>query len=196
MKTLVTLIAFTVGVLAQPKAPNPAVVKAKQEFEAKKAEAAKGDPAVLHELGDLHYLGNGTARNHTEAFKAYLAAAEKGYVLSEATVAWMFRNGQGTARDYKKSMEWYTKSAEKGHVESQMGLAELYYNSVGLPKRDFAAAYKWYLIAAGLGNKDAKAFIPRMSAAVLKDPHVTAEAKAEAEKAATDWLAAYGKKSG
>lgn len=197
MKTITTafILALALGAFAQPKAPNPALVKAKQEFEAKKAEAAKGDPAVLHELGDLHYLGKGTGRNHTEAFKAYLAAAEKGYLLSEATVAWMYRNGQGTGRDYKKSLEWYTKSADKGHVESQMGLAEIYYNKVGLPKRDFATAYKWYLIAAGLGNKDAKAFLPRMTAAVLKDPHVTAEQKVTAEKAAQDWLAAYAKKT-
>jgi len=87
------------------------------------------------------------------------------------------------------------ESRRKGHVESQMGLAEIYYNSVGLPKRDFATAYKWYLIAAGLGSKDAKAFIPRMAATVLRDPHVTAEQKTAAEKAAKDWLTAYAAKT-
>ena len=49
-------------------------------------------------------------------------------------------------------------------------MAELYYNSVGLPKRDYAIAYQWYLIASGLGSKEAAAFIPRMEQAVLKDP--------------------------
>ena len=34
-----------------------------------------------------------------------------------------------------------------------MGLAELHYNSLGLPKRDYVIAYKWYTIAAGLGSK-------------------------------------------
>ena len=196
-KTIAALsLLLALGVVAQPKAPNPAVVKAKKEFEAKKLEAAKGDPIVLHELGDLHYLGKGTARNYGEAFKAYLAAAEKGNVLSEATVAWMYRSGQGTAADYKKALEWYTKSAEKGHVESQMGLAEIYYNQRGLPKRDFPSAYKWYLIAAGFGNKEAKSFIPRMEQTVLKEPHVTPEQKAAAKKAADDWLAAHAKKTG
>ena len=198
MKTTLTALSLllALSVHAQPKKPNPALVKAKQEFEAKKTEAAKGDPVVLHELGDLYYLGKGTGRNHAEAFKAYLVAAEKGNVLSEATVAWMYRNGQGTGTDYKKALEWYAKSAEKGHVESQMGLAEIYYNQVGLPKRDFPSAYKWYLIAAGFGSKEAKAFIPRMVQTVLKEPHVTAEQKAAAEKAATDWLAAHAKKMG
>ena len=197
MKTaIITTLLLALGAAAQPKAPNPAVVKAKKDFEAKKLEAAKGDPIVLHELGDLYYLGKGTGRNYGEAFKAYLAAAEKGNVLSEATVAWMCRNGQGTGADYKKALEWYTKSAEKGHVESQMGLAEIYYNQRGLPKRDFPSAYKWYLIAAGFGNKEAKAFIPRMEQTVLKEPHVTAEQKAAAKKAADDWLAAHAKKSG
>ena len=115
-------------------------------------------------------------------------------MISEATVAWMCRNGQGTARDYKKSMEWYTKAAEKGHVESQLGLAELYYNQVGLSARDYPTAYKWYLIADGLGSKVARAFLPRMQQTVLKEPKVTAEQKAAAEKAAADWLTAYSKK--
>jgi len=190
-------ILFTAwSVTAQNANPpvNPALAAAKANFESVKAAAAAGDAAKLHELGDLHYAGKGIGRNYAEAYKAYLAAAEKGNVLSEATVAWMLRNGQGVSRDYKKSMEWYTKAANKGHVESQLGLAEIYYNQVGLPARDYPNAYKWYLIADGLGNKTAKAFIPRMQQSVLKEPKVTAEQKAAAEKAAADWLAAYAKK--
>ena len=178
-----------------PKKENPAVAKAKAEFEAAKTAAEGGDPLKLIALADLYYAGKGTTRSYPEAYKAYLAAAEKGNVLAESTVGWLLRQGQGATRDYKKSMEWFTKAAEKGHVESQMGLAEIYYNSVGLPKRDFATAYKWYLIAAGLGSKDAKAFIPRMAATVLRDPHVTAEQKTAAEKAAKDWLTAYAAKT-
>ena len=178
----------------QPVPVNPAIALAKAKFETVKAAAAKGDAATLHELGDLYYAGKGTVRNYAEAYKAYLAAAVKGNVISESTVGWMYRNGQGTARDYKKSMEWYTKAAEQGHVESQLGLAELYYNQVGLPARDYPTAYKWYLIANGLGSKVAKAFLPRMQQTVLKEPKVTAAQKAAAEKAAADWLAAYAKK--
>ena len=75
-----------------------------------------------------------------------------------------------------------------------MGLAELHYNSLGLPKRDYVIAYKWYTIAAGLGSKEAKAFTLRMQQTVLKEPHVTVEQKMAAEKAAADWLAGYAKK--
>ena len=187
-------LVFALGTGAQDKPVNPAVLKAKQDFEKKKTEAATGDPVKLHELGELYYSGKGTARNYGEAYKAYLAAAEKGHVISVSTVGWMLRNGQGIGKDYKKSKEWYTKAAEKGHVESQMGLAEIFYGSLGLPKRDYVSAYKWYLIAAGLGSKEAKAFTLRMQQTVLKEPHVTAEQKAASEKAAADWLAAYAKK--
>ena len=79
-------------------------------------------------------------------------------------------------------------------MESQLGLAELYYNQVGLPERDYPSAYKWYLIADGLGSKVAKAFLPRIQQTVLKEPKVSAEQTAAAEKAAADWLAAYAKK--
>jgi len=177
-----------------PKKESPAQIAAKKNFEAAKSAAAKGDAVKLRDLAELYYTGKGVGRNYTEAYKVYLASAEKGDVLSEATVAWMLRNGQGASKDYKKSLEWYTKAAEKGHVESQLGLAELYYNSLGLPKRDYPTAYKWYLIASGLGSKDAKAFLPRMVQSVLKEPHVKPEEKAAAEKTAQDWLAAYTKK--
>ena len=196
MKKIILLFSLLFGLSshAQEKPVNPAVLKAKQDFEKKKAEAATGDPVILHELGELYYSGKGTTRNHGDAYKAYLAAAEKGHVISVSTVGWMLRNGQGIGKDYKKSKEWYTKAAEKGHVESQMGLAEIFYGSLGLPKRDYVSAYKWYLIAAGLGSKEAKAFTLRMQQTVLKEPHVTAEQKAASEKAAADWLAAYAKK--
>ena len=175
------------------KKESPAQIAAKKNFESVKASSATGDAVKLRELADLYYAGKGVARNYTEAYKSYLASAEKGDVLSEATVAWMLRNGKGVSKDYKKSMEWYAKAAEKGHVEAQLGLAEIYYNKVGLSSRDYATAYKWYLIASGLGSKDAKAFIPRMVQAVLKEPNVNKEQKTSAEKAAQDWLTAYAK---
>lgn len=201
MKPILFLIAaFLFGSVvpgmagAAVKKEGPAQIAAKKNFESVKASSANGDAVKLRELADLYYAGKGVARNYTEAYKSYLASAEKGDVLSEATVAWMLRNGQGVAKDYKKSMEWYTKAAEKGHVEAQLGLAEIYYNKVGLSSRDYVTAYKWYLIASGLGSKDAKAFIPRMVQAVLKEPNVNVEQKTAAEKAAQDWLAAYVKK--
>ena len=197
---VMSTLLFAVALQAQPTPPpavpkeSPAQIAARQAFEAAKTAAESGDAVKLRELADLYYAGKGVTKNVAESYKQYLASAEKGDVLSEATVGWMLRNGQGVARDYKKCLEWYTKAAEKGHVESQLGLAELYYNSVGLEKRDYATAYKWYLIASGLGSKEAKAFIPRMEQAVLKEPNVNAEQKAAAEKAANHWLAAYGKK--
>jgi len=187
------LAAFVVN--AQEKKPiDPAVLKARQEFEAKKAEAAKGDPVVLYELGELYYFGKGTGRNHTEAFKAYTQSAAKGYVLAEANLGYLYERGQGTGRDYKKAMEWYGKAAEKGHAESQAGLAEIYYSSKGLPKRDYVNAYKWYAIAGALGNKEAAAFALKVQA-LLREPQVTAEEKTKVETEVKAWLGNYKKKT-
>ena len=197
LSVLVCLVIITVGyseAAAPVKKESPAQIAAKKNFEAAKSAATKGDAVKLRDLAELYYTFNLVGRNYTEPSHTYLASAEKGDVLSEATVACFFLNGQGASKDYKKSLEWYTKAAEKGHVESQLGLAELYYNSVGLPKRDYPTAYKWYLIASGLGSKDAKAFLPRMVQSVLKEPHVKPEEKVTAEKTAQDWLAAYTKK--
>ena len=198
MKNIIPFLCLLIvlGANAQEKkAPvNPAVLKAKQDFEAKKAEAEKGDPVMLYELGELYYHGKGTGRDYTEAFKVYTQSAAKGYVLAEANLGYLYERGQGTGRDYKKAMEWYTKAAEKGHAESQMGLAEIYYSSKGLPKRDYVNAYKWYAIAGALGNKEAAAFAPKVQA-LLRDPLVTAEQKAKVEADVKAWLDGYKKKT-
>ena len=198
MKNIIPFLCLSIalGAIAQEKkAPvNPAVLKAKQDFEAKKAEAAKGDPVVLYELGELYYHGKGTGRDYAEAFKVYTQSAAKGYVLAEANMGYLYERGQGVSRDYKKAMEWYGKAAEKGHAESQMGLAEIYYSSKGLPKRDYVNAYKWYAIAGALGNKEAAAFAPKVQV-LLRDPLVTAEQKAKVEADVKAWLDGYKKKT-
>ena len=199
MKKTITLLSLLIafGAIAQEKkkAPvDPAILKAKQDFEAKKSAATKGDPVVLYELGELYYSGKGIGRNYAEAFKAYTQSAAKGYVLAEATVGYLYERGQGTARDYKKAMEWYAKAAEKGHAESQMGLAEIYYSSKGLPKRDYVNAYKWYAIAGALGNKEAAAFALKAQA-LLRDPQVTAAEKTKVEAEVKAWLDKYKKKT-
>ena len=192
--TILTLLAV-LAVNAQEKKPiDPAVLKARQEFETKKVEAAKGDPIVLYELGELYYSGKGTGRNYAEAFKVYTQSATKGYVLAESTVGYLYERGQGTGRDYKKAMEWYAKAAEKGHAESQMGLAEIYYSSKGLPKRDYVNAYKWYAIAGALGNKEAAAFALKVQA-LLREPQVTVEKKNKVEAEVKAWLDNYKKKT-
>ncbi len=194
MKYIATLLATLLHLQAgAPAPPNPAVLKAKQEFEAKKTEATKGDPATLFELGDLYYFGKGTSRNFGEALKAYQAAAEKGYVLAEANLGYLYERGQGTGRDYKKAMEWYSKAAEKGHAESQANLAELYYSSKGLPKRDFVNAWKWYKIAGELGHKEAKLFAPKVQA-LLREPQVTPDQKTKVEAEVKVRLEGYNKK--
>ncbi len=170
------------------KAPDPAVVAAKAKFEQTKVAAEKGDALAQLELGELYYQGKGTGRDFAEAMKSYQKAATQGNVLAEANVGWMFERGLGAGADPKQAMEWYAKAAQKGHVEAQVNLAEIYYNQKGLPKRDYTNAFYWYNIAAGLGHKEAKTFVPRMQ--VL----LTAEEKTQSELRAKTWLDAYKKK--
>ncbi|MDG2212483.1 MAG: hypothetical protein P8M70_01520 [Verrucomicrobiota bacterium] len=98
LSVLACLVIITV-VYSEAAAPvkkeSPAQIAAKKNFEAAKSAAAKGDAVKLRDLAELYYTGKGVGRNYTEAYKTYLASAEKGDVLSEATVAWMLRNGQG-----------------------------------------------------------------------------------------------------
>ena len=93
MKSVLHLLIFSfmaVFAAAQPaqtpKQESPAQIAARQAFEAAKTAAEAGDAVKLRELADLYYAGKGVAKNLGEAYKQYLASAEKGDVLSEATV--------------------------------------------------------------------------------------------------------------
>ena len=89
------------------------------------------------------------------------------------------RNPKG---DYESAARWFTAAAEHGLADSQYNLAVLYENGMGVSK-DMQKAYKWLLLAAKQGDKDAAArrdaLKPKMSAADL----------AAAEEQAADWRA-------
>jgi localization factor PodJL len=60
------------------------------------------------------------------------------------------------APDYTTAAHWFLKAAERGLVDSEYNLGVLTVRGLGV-KRDLAAAYKWFALAAEQGDADAAA---------------------------------------
>jgi localization factor PodJL len=80
--------------------------------------------------------------------------------------------------DYASAARWFKAAAEFGLADSQYNLAVLHENGMGVEK-NLQQSYKWLLLAAKSGDKDAtgrlKALKPKLSA----DEVETAEAEAQ-----------------
>jgi TPR repeat protein len=81
------------------------------------------DPASIYQAHDL------LETDPAEAFRQYLALAERGSVWSMATVGQMFENGSGTTRDLAQAEKWYLCAYEAGSDYGLIWLGHLYQES-------------------------------------------------------------------
>jgi hypothetical protein len=89
-----------------------------------------------------------------------------------------------------QAVDWYRKAAEQGYVLAQMSLSGRYFDGHGVPQ-DSIEAYKWANLAAAPASGE-----PRQDAAKLRDllaRTMTHAQIAEAQKRASEWLAAFKK---
>ena len=126
--------------------------------------AASGFAMAQFRLGTLYERGLGVKRDAARAQVWYERAAAQGNVKAMHNLAVLAasRNPKG---DYETAARWFTAAAEHGLADSQYNLAVLYENGMGVTK-DMQKAYKWLLLAAKQGDKDAAA---RRDAAEAED---------------------------
>ncbi|MEO0791164.1 MAG: hypothetical protein AAFY27_01325, partial [Pseudomonadota bacterium] len=119
--------------------------------------AAKQNFALAqYRLATLYERGLGTPVDKTLAKYWYLKAASQGTVKAMHNLA-VLTAAQGASGkpDYTAAAAWFKRAAERGLTDSQFNLAILYQNGLGVPK-DMASAYKWFLLAARGGDKEAR----------------------------------------
>jgi TPR repeat protein len=61
-------------------------------------------------------------KDHKEAVKWFLRAAEGGNLLAQLYLGSMFLEGQGVDQDFSKAAEWFRLAAEKGETLAQYNL--------------------------------------------------------------------------
>ncbi|UCH47646.1 MAG: sel1 repeat family protein [Betaproteobacteria bacterium] len=125
------------------------------------------------------------SREYAEAMKWWHQAAEKGHARAQNGLGVLYRDGDLGEPDKKRAAYWFRRSAENGYVYAMYSLGLLYRDGDGVV-RDDIEAHKWFNLASAL-NFDPKAQFQRD----LIARRMSAEAVAEAEKRAQEWLNAF-----
>ena len=124
----------------------------KEEIAICRRAAEKGDLEAQLKLGKGYaYGGKATERNLDEARKWFLKAAEQGGADVYCTIGTTFYY----TSNYTEAIDWLLKAAEFGNSDAQRKLGDCYRTGSGTTK-NFFAAYKWYLLAAGSGDEIAR----------------------------------------
>ncbi|MFA6140130.1 MAG: hypothetical protein WC684_05355 [Hyphomicrobium sp.] len=159
--------------LAEGKGTDQDLKEASQWYQ---RAAAGGFAMAQFRLGTLYERGLGVKPDSARAQIWYERAAAQGNVKAMHNLAVLAasRNPKG---DYEGAAHWFNSAADYGLADSQYNLAVLYENGMGVGK-DMQQAYKWLLLAAKQGDKDAAArrdaLKPKMSAADLTAAEVQA----------------------
>jgi len=90
-------------------------------------------------------------------------------------------------QDDAEAVKWYRKAAEQGDASAQSKLGRLYTIGIGVVKNDLLA-YQWHLLASAKGMESSQ---ENMS---LLEKILNAEQRAEGQRLATEWQAAFEKR--
>jgi len=113
-----------------------------------RAKAEMGDAQCQGALGQLLFLGDGVAKDATEAVKWYRKAAEQNHAKAQYYLAYCSETGQGVAKDEAEALKWYRKAAEQNYADAQHDLGVCYANGELGVMEDVTEAVRWYRKAA------------------------------------------------
>jgi TPR repeat protein len=118
--------------------------------------AGKGNANAMVELARIAFLGQGMARNTTQAADWTERAASAGRIDAYARLASLYQTDTADGRhpDYANAFLWVQKGVARGDAEAFFGVGTLYEGGLGRPI-DFARAEENYQRAADLGSAKA-----------------------------------------
>jgi len=121
------LLASSVAVVqlaAQQTKPD------QKPIEEVKAKAEAGDAKSQVELGRRYDKGEGVMKDHAEAAKWYLKAAEQNYAEAQNSLGVCYLNGEGVAKREMEAVKWFRKAAEQNSAMAQFNLGVCYEQGV------------------------------------------------------------------
>ena len=150
--------------------------------------ADQGLAAAQSNLGVLYFLGQGVPQDDQKAVYWYRLAAEQGDSVAQVMLGNMFRLGRGVEENEQEAVHWWRKAAETGNefAQYQLGLSYAVSSEMGTDP-DKIEAYKWFVISASQGNKDAESLMTSMG------EEMTEAQIAEARQLAQSWMANHQK---
>jgi len=150
-----------------------------------------GDARALNSLGAIYAEGRLVAQDYAEAAKWYRQAAQQGNADAQNDLGKMYAEGNGVARDYAEAVRWYRLAAEQGDTNGHIHLAGMYFRGQGVGQ-DYVEAHKWYNIASALESGELQVGVAQLRDNIAKK--MTPAQIAEAQKRASEWMAAFEKR--
>jgi len=159
--------------LAEGKGTDQDLADAAQWY---KRAAAQGFAMAQFRLGTLYERGLGVTADPQRAQIWYERAATQGNVKAMHNLAVLIASSPKA--DYAAAARWFRSASEYGLGDSQFNLAVLHENGMGVAKNE-QEAYKWLILAAKSGDKDAASRRDAMKAKLADEQRINAEAEAE-----------------
>jgi TPR repeat protein len=163
--------------------------------------AEQGDADAQNRLGVRYSQGDGVSKDDSQAVVWHRKAAENGHWIAQINLSRHYADGRGVPQDYAQSARWVRKAAEQGESVALWLLGDAYATGEGV-LQDYVEAHKWMNLAvarasAGLADDRLvrhwhKKLAGRRDAVAKK---MTPEQIAEAQKRASEWLAAFEKRA-
>jgi len=88
-------------------------------------------------------------------------AAEKGNVIAQNTLAYLYLHGRGVEQNDQQAAKWFRRAADQDYASAQYNLAVLYKLGQGVEK-SAAESIKWIQAAANQNHAEAQSNIGNM----------------------------------
>ena len=118
--------------------------------------------------------------------------AEQGDASAQFNLAFMYAEGLGTPQDFAQAMAWYRKAADQGEASAMYNLGSMYSTGRGVVQ-DYVEGHKWRNLAAARASADNQKEYAATRDALTR--LMTPQQLAEAQKRASDWMAAFEKRA-
>ncbi len=89
-------------------------------------------------------------KDYDTAAKLFLDAANKGEVIGQNNIAYLYEHGKGVKKDLKKALYWYIEAAKSGSPKANHNVGRFYKDGLGTQK-DLNKAAKYFAVGASGG---------------------------------------------
>jgi uncharacterized protein len=161
------------------------------EVKALQQKAEQGDAIAQCRLGLEFYIGQRPPQDYEQGVMWFRKAAEQGHAEAQFLLGGAYLLGRGVVQDYAQTMAWWRKAAEQGFAAAQFNLGMMYSIGRGVPQ-DYVEAQMWRNLAAALATGGEQKYYADGRDTLAKD--MTPTQIAEAQKRASEWLAAFEKR--
>lgn len=115
----------------------------------------EGNASNPYYLGMMYENGRAVDRNVNKAYHFYQVGSQMGEPWCRYRIGRRLYEGDGVEKNYVEAIQYLTYAAQRNVAPAAMLLGTMYEDGSGVAKNQ-PEADKWYKVAAGLGDEDAR----------------------------------------